>query len=134
LNRLARATPVDELLASYPEPVREIAAAARALLKSSLPGIEETADVSAKLIGYGYGPGYKDGVCTLILSKKEVKLGIVFGASLPDPKRLMTGTGKVHRHVPLRSPADLERPGLKALLQAALEAQRTRSAQAKPKR
>jgi hypothetical protein len=131
---LARLTPVDELLAGYPAPVREIAAAARELIKSSLPDVRESADLSAKLVGYGYGTGYKDAVCTLILSQKEVKLGIVYGASLPDPKRLMRGAGKVHRHVPLRSPADVSWPGLKALLRAALAAQRARSAQPKAKR
>jgi hypothetical protein len=131
---LARPTPVDELLAGYPEHVQEIAAVARAWLSDVLPNVEEVADVSAKLIGYGYGPGYKGAVCNLILSQKEVKLGIVFGASLPDPKKLMTGAGKVHRHVPLRSPADLERPGLKAVVLAALTAQRARAAQAKTKR
>jgi hypothetical protein len=131
---VAGPTPVDELLARYAEPVQEIAAAARAWLKGVLPNVEEAADVPAKLVGYGYGPGYKNAVCNLIMSQKEVKLGIVFGASLPDPKKLMTGAGKVHRHVPLRSPADLERPGLKAVVQAALAAQRARAAQAKPKR
>jgi hypothetical protein len=134
LKRLARTTPVDELLAGYPGVVQEIATAARAMLKGLLPDIQESADTAAKLIGYGYGPGYKHAVCNLILSQKEVKLGIVYGASLPDPRKLMTGAGKVHRHVPLRSPADSSRPGLKALLQAALEAQRARAAQAKSKR
>ena len=114
--------------------MQEIAAIARAALKSALPNVQESADLPAKLVGYGYGPGYKNAVCNLILSQKEVKLGIVYGASLPDPNNLMTGAGKVHRHVPLRSPADVCRPGLKALLQAALEAQRARSAQPKAKR
>ena len=39
----------------------------------------------------------------------------------------MTGAGKVHRHVPLRSAADLEQPGLKALLAAALAAWKART-------
>ena len=131
---MARLTEVDELLARYPAAVQEIAAAARAFLKSALPDIQESADWSAKLIGYGYGSGYKGAVCNLILSQKEVKLGIVYGASLPDPAKLMTGAGKVHRHVPLRSPGDVSRPGLKALLKAALGAQRARSAQPKAQR
>jgi hypothetical protein len=130
---MARPTQVDELLAGYPEPVQQTAAAARALLTSMLPGIEETADGSAKLIGYSYGPGYKGLLFTLILSQKGVKLGIFRGAELPDPKNLMTGEGKVHRHVPLRSPADLERPGLKPLLKTALKAWRARTAEAQSK-
>jgi hypothetical protein len=125
-----RAADVDELLRSYPDAVRATAAAARERLTAALPGIEEKADFSAKLISYGYGPGYKGVVCTLILSKTGVKLGLFRGAELPDPKKLMAGAGKVHRHVQLRSPADLERPGLKALLQVALKAWRARSAAA----
>lgn len=130
---MARPSQVDELLAGYPEPVQQTAAAARALLTNMLPGIEETADGSAKLIGYRYGPGYKGVLFTLILSQKGVKLGIFRGAELPDPKNLMTGEGKVHRHVPLRSAADLERPGLKPLLKTALKAWRARAAEAQSK-
>lgn len=119
---------IDELLRGYADAVRETANAARGLLMNALPGIEEKADFSAKLIGYSYGPGYKGVVCTLILSKTGVKLGLFRGAELPDPRKLMAGEGKVHRHVQLRSPADLEQPGLKTLLQAALKAWRARSA------
>jgi hypothetical protein len=119
---MTRPSKVDELLARYPEQVRETASAARSFLKKALPDIAESVDESAKLLGFSYGPGYKGLVCTLILSQKEVKLGIFRGTELPDPKRLMTGAGKVHRHVPLRSAADVEQPGLKALLAAALAA------------
>jgi hypothetical protein len=128
VTRAERAAEIDELLRGYPDAVRATAVAARELLTRVLPDIEEKADFSAKLIGYSYGPGYKGVVCTLILSKTGVKLGLFRGAELPDPKKLMAGEGKVHRHVQLRSPADLARPGLKALLQAALKAWRARSA------
>jgi hypothetical protein len=47
-------------------------------------------------------------VCTLILSKSGVKLGLVGGAALSDPYGLLAGTGKVHRHVQLRAPEDLK--------------------------
>jgi hypothetical protein len=56
-----------------------------------------------------------------------VKLGIVRGSELPDPKRLMQGSGKVHRYVQLRSIADLKQPGLRPLLKAGLAAWRKRS-------
>jgi hypothetical protein len=131
---VTRPTQIDELLARYPQPVQETAAAARALLTSMLPGVEESADIPAKLIVYRYGPGYKGALFTLILSQKGVKLGVVRGAELPDPKKLMAGAGKVHRHVPLRSAADLKQPGLKPLLKTALEAWRARNAEARSSR
>ena len=119
---MTRAAAIDELLSRYPDEVRETAAAARTLLKAALPDIEESADEAAKLIGYSYGPGYRGLLCTLILSKTGVKLGIYRGAELPDPARLLEGAGKVHRHVQLQRPEDLDRPELRRLLGSALEA------------
>src|SRR5436190_23734344 len=100
--------------------------ATRDFLAAILPGSEETLDESAKVIGYGYGPGYKGLVCTLIPSKTGAKIGIARGAALPDPKHLMQGKGKVHRHVPLRTPADLKQPDLMPLLKEALTAWKKR--------
>ena len=118
---------VEAFLSAYPEQVQETASAARQLLKDMLPGAAETVDESAKLLGYSYGPGYKGVIFTLIMSKTGVKLGICRGAELPDPKRLMAGAGKVHRHVQLRSVDDIKRPGLKQLMKAAVSAWRKRN-------
>ena len=41
--------------------------------------------LSPRLIGYGYGPGYKDTICTLLLSQTGVKVGIVAVPSYPTP-------------------------------------------------
>ena len=49
-------------------------------------------------------------------------------SELPDPHRLLQGSGKVHRHVQLRSVADVANPGLKQLLEAALAGWRHRTA------
>jgi hypothetical protein len=40
---------------------------ARDLFAEALLGAEETLDEAAKVIGYGYGPGYMGLVCTPIL-------------------------------------------------------------------
>ena len=53
----------ESFLASYPPEVGELARGAKRLLEASLPNAEETLDESAKVIGYGYGPGYKRVVC-----------------------------------------------------------------------
>ena len=124
---MPNATGIEALLAPYPPDVRDVALAARAFLAEVLPGAEETLDESAKLLGYGYGPGYNGLVCALLLSKTGVKLGIARGSELPDPKRLMQRSGKVHRHVQLRTTADLKQSGLKALLKAALAACKKRN-------
>jgi hypothetical protein len=119
---------IDRFLADYPPDVRVLAGATRRFLAKAFPGSTETLDVTARLIAYSYGPGYKGLVCTLLLSRSGVKIGVVHGAALPDPKGLLEGSGKVHRHVALKTPADLERPGLKSLLKASLVAWRARNA------
>jgi hypothetical protein len=88
--------------------------------------VEETADSSAPVIGYAYGPGYRGLVCTLILSKSGVKLGLARGSELPDPHGLLAGAGKVHRHVQLRVVSDLRRPGVSQLVKAAHAAWKAR--------
>ena len=109
----------DELLETYPPDVQALANKARALLLQSLPGAEEIVDSSAPVLSYGYGPGYRDMVCTLILSKSGVKLGLVRGSELHDPKGLLEGSGKTHKYVQLHKDSDLKRPGLKQLIKAA---------------
>jgi len=121
---------VDTLLAAYPPAVQALALDARKFVLEMLPAATETLDTSQPLIAYGYGPGYKGLVCTLILSKSGVKLGVVRGAELPDPRRLLEGSGKIHRHVPLTTPSDLRRPGLKPLMKAAAKAWRERNTEA----
>src|SRR5262245_4208541 len=123
------ATPndVEAFLKLYPAEVGELARAARKLIKKIVPKAEEKLDTSAKVIGFGYGPGYKGVVCTLILSKTGVKLGIPYGASMPDPEGLLRGAGKVHRHVVLENAADLKEPGVKALIEAVVEGWKARN-------
>jgi hypothetical protein len=126
---MPKAADAESLLALYPPEIRVLVQSARDFVAEVLPGAEETLDVPARLLGYGYGPGYKGVVCTLLLSKTGVKLGIVRGAELPDPKGLLSGSGKVHRHVQLHTQADLKQPGLKPLLKAALAAWKERNEQ-----
>jgi hypothetical protein len=114
-------------LAGYPEAVQVIATELRHLIQSTIPGIHETLDRSARIIAYGFGTGYRDMVCTIIPSKTGVKLGIVQGAELADEMGLLQGTGKRHRYVPLSKLSDVENPGLKLLLATALAAWHARS-------
>jgi len=120
-------SPASKLLARYPDEVQALALEARALVRRLLPDVEESADSSAGLISFGYGPGYKGMVCTLILSKTGVKVGLVRGSELDDPRGLLAGSGKVHRHIQLKSVADLRRPGVSVLIKATYAAWRKRT-------
>jgi hypothetical protein len=119
---MAASNDAKELLSSYPPGVRTLALGLRRLVQSRVPGADELVDRSSNVIGYGYGAGYADMICTIILSKKGVKLGVVGGAALDDPQQLLEGSGKRHRYVNIEDAADLERPGIGPLLDAALAA------------
>ena len=49
-------------------------------------------------------------------TKNHVNLGLNYGAELPDPKKLLEGTGKLFRHIKLRSTKDLQNKDLRNLL------------------
>ena len=61
-------------------------------------------------------------VSYITVSQQGVKLGVARGASLPDPKKLLQGSGKSNRHVVIKTPGDLETPGIRQLVRAALAA------------
>ena len=86
----------------------------------------EIPDNSVNLVGYGYGTGYKDLICVIMLSKKGVKLGLNRGSELADPSNLLTGSGKVHRYVEIKNEAGVKSPALKKLVRAALKAYQKR--------
>ena len=71
-------------------------------------------------IGYGFGSGYKNLVFVISPYKGHVNLGIVNGVSPEDPHNLMTGKGKIHRHVKIRRADQLQDPNLKQLMLGAL--------------
>lgn len=89
------------------------------LLLGLFPDAVLTAD--DENIGYGTTTGYKGLKFTVAPFSGYVRLGISHGASLPDPAKLMQGTGKVHRHVKIRSAEQLADPALRDLLTARLE-------------
>jgi len=116
-----------DVLAAFPADVQDLAQEARRLLLKLLPDSEETVDPTAAVLSYGYGSGYRGMICTVLLSKSGVKIGFVGGAALPDPNRLLEGRGKKHKFVQLHTAADLSRPGLKQLIEAAYTAWQQRN-------
>jgi hypothetical protein len=111
---------VDAVLALYAPEIRGLALAARDFVLGMIPDITEMVDVKARIIGFGYSVRYADQVCMLMPTKAGVNLGIAYAMELPDPKKILEGTGKLHRHVKLKSEADLGNAALKNLLKAAL--------------
>jgi len=122
-----RSRSAEEVLKPYPGEVQDLTNKARRMLLKLLTGSQESVDPSAAVLSYGYGPGYRGMVCTLILSKSGVKLGFVRGAELTDPNGLLEGAGKTHKYVQLRTASDLTDPNLKQLIKTARAAWQERN-------
>ena len=119
-------TEAKKLLAGLTPEVRVLALAVRELVRTVLPRCQEIPDKAARVIGYGYGPAYHDMVAVIILSRAGVKLGLVRGSELPDPKHLLAGNGRVHRHIAFTDLDQVSQPGVKALVKAAYAAWKER--------
>jgi hypothetical protein len=112
---------ISELLAKYPKSTQDVVKYTRKYLLALTPGIAEIVDGKPELLfGYGFGPGYKDTICSVMPTKAGVTMGIAWGTELPDPAKLMSGKGKIHRSVKIKDPAELDNPALKTLLLDAL--------------
>lgn len=58
--------------------------------------------------------------------KAHVNVGFFLGATLPDPNRLLEGSGKFMRHVKLQSGREIEAAALTKLIKAAYADMKTR--------
>jgi hypothetical protein len=73
------------------------------------------------VIGFGPNERASDAIVSLLVVADHVTLCFISdGPSLPDPDRLLKGSGTVVRHIRLASAQDLDRPAIQALVTAAL--------------
>jgi hypothetical protein len=103
-------------VARFDPMVREIALHARDVLLELLPETVEQVDQSARLVAYGRDRTLKGLICGLALQKSYVNLMFARGTQLDDPNGLLEGTGKLARHVKLRSREDIDGPAVRDLV------------------
>ncbi|MBL8841261.1 MAG: DUF1801 domain-containing protein [Planctomycetes bacterium] len=128
------ATQLAEFFAKYEPAIARLGKALRTKLRARLPGLTEVVywyERQQSLV-IAYSPteqGYAS-VCTLSLYPEQVKLFFAGGPQLAkaDPGKLLQGSGKLVRFVPMAKASDLDRPEIEALLAAALELAKVRPA------
>src|SRR5436309_1187211 len=112
---------LEPFLTPYSPMVQVLALKLRVLIREVMPATIEQLDAPAHLIGYGLDRTYKGLICGITLHKAHINLMFARGTELPDQEGLLVGTGKRARHITVRQEADLERPGVRRLLIAALQ-------------
>jgi hypothetical protein len=105
---------IDAYVAQKGAKLTELAQGLRRLMKATAPGTRESVNPWKIPTFELHGP-----MCYFTIGKSHVTFGFLRGTSLPDPAKLLEGTGKHLRHVKLRAIEDLRKPALKKLIQAA---------------
>lgn len=107
-------------ISSFNPEMQSIAIQARQIIHEIFPEVVEVVWVKQKNIGFGIGQKKKsEHFCWIMPATNHVNLGFNYGAELPDPTHLLEGSGKLFRHIKLKSVAQLSNPNLIALLKYA---------------
>ena len=109
-----------KMVGGFDPAVRDLAQRTRALVLDVMPGAWEVVWPRQRVAGYGTGPRkMSEHFCWVSPHKAHVDLGFYYGAELPDPANLLEGTGRLLRHVKLRSVEDVEQEELRRLVEVA---------------
>ena len=111
-----------QFLAQYDLSVGELALALRSIVLDEAPTATELIyDVKYALaLTYTVTERFKNAFCHIAVYRRHVNLGFNQGANLPDPESLLSGSGKLIRHIKVEKPEDLKKPYLRSFLRLAI--------------
>jgi hypothetical protein len=99
------------------------AKAIRAKLQALLPGATEMVydNWNGLVIGFGATDRPSEAFLSMLIVPRWVTLCFLQGAKLSDPKKLLKGGGNIVRSIRLESPADIDKPEIRALIAQAVK-------------
>src|SRR5438094_8964007 len=77
------------------------------------------------VIGYGSTERPSDAIVSIAAGSNGVGLCFIYGATLPDPHKILLGSGKQTRFIRLKSAGTLAEPAVEELLRAAVKQAKT---------
>jgi len=98
------------------------AALARVRTLVPAPAVQMVYDnFNGLVIGFSPSERPSDAILSVFITRDHITLCFINdGPSLPDPEKLLKGSGNVVRHMRLASAKDLDRPAVKALIKEAV--------------
>jgi hypothetical protein len=114
---------VASFIAKFDPSVAKLTRAARSILRKRYPtAIELVYDnYNALAIGYSSTERTSDVLFSLAVYARGVNLYFMYGRSLPDPQKLLQGSGSQGAFVRLDDLAVLDQPAVKALMSEAVK-------------
>jgi hypothetical protein len=106
----------------YAPAIQKTARAALTKLRAQIPGATELVydTYNALVVGFGPNDRASEAIVSIGLYPKWVNLYFLDGALLPDPKKLLKGSGNRVRTLRLDDAAMLDRPAIRTLIAAAV--------------
>jgi hypothetical protein len=100
---------------------------ARKALRKRLPFANELVydNYNFFVIGYGSTERPSDCIVSIAAAANGVGLSFYYGATLPDPHKLLLGSGSQNRFIRIESAATLRRPQVEELIAAAIAQAKT---------
>jgi hypothetical protein len=119
-------TPTKQLnafIGRFDPAIQKLVREARAKLRRRLPAAIELVydNYNALAIGFGSTERSADWIVSLAVYARGVNLYFIYGVALPDPNKLLLGSGNQGRFVRLESAEMIDRPEIEALLAAAIK-------------
>jgi hypothetical protein len=119
-------TPAQQLssfLAKFEPRVAAAARAALSQLRKKLPGAIEMVYDNYNALAIGFGPSEKpsDAIFSIAVYPRWVSLFFLQGAKLPDPDKVLQGSGTKVRHIVLTDQKIMEQAAVKKLMALALK-------------
>ena len=120
------ATEVEEqikgFVARFEPKLRTLIRVVRKALRKRFPTAEELVYDYSKFLVIGYSPTERgiDSIVSIAAGADGLRLYFNNGPRLPDPKKILLGSGKQARFIWLESAEKLARPEVRALMAAAL--------------
>jgi hypothetical protein len=126
---MSDSTPAQQLrsfLAKFDPRVAASARAALVRLRKKLPGAIEIVYDNYNALAIGFGPSEKasEAIFSIAVFPRWVSLFLLQGAKLPDPDKVLKGSGTRSRHIVLSDRNILEQPAVKKLMALALKSAR----------
>lgn len=111
----------NDILAIASPALRPICEALRAQIACLHPEFFEVVWPKQKIASFGTGPAkLSEHYAYIAVHGAHVNLGFYHGALLPDPERLLEGSGKKLRHIKMHDVSASNIPAVSALLRAAI--------------
>lgn len=114
---------LDSLIAQFSPATAALAAAVLKTMRARLPGAVEMVYAKSNSLVVGFCPNERasDVINSIAVYTNWVNLYFFEGGTLPDPDRLLQGSGHIVRHIKVTNAADLDSPAVRALMAEALE-------------